>query len=561
MYSINEGYVIYKRGANHVPGSPWRNIYEKNIREANKLQHLYQGMTKSQKVEQVSSNLIALGERERKNELELLRAAGIELPSDMDIKDFVKNFNEVLMGQKQFGAAVQRLKSALDSASKKKEFRAPTIASWFTSYLGTELSKRLNRLMDDNRSDFLQEDFSKWDEKIDDIIDRSINAALKKMLTEVESKEGKELYGDKSQWSEVYESLMALEGMQKDFKEMLYSKINFANLRKLLARKDIISGKGKRRGTRKFIDSDEVLNFKNGKKSRSIGGSVQEFLNALIANLDTSVKVTDKGSKVLSSEIAKTDSIAFFSFDTELDATGLAEAIVEDLNDDLLNSTNLKATADTMERFYNERLSKLNNSFIVYSSTKSYTLSDSFKRFSAGSPRKIEDIKYILENNNQSLSNIEDYLKVIYNTGEGAIFDDKQSEVEENLKIALMGAISNILFDDWTTIGMDNTTGTKAIHVLALEGIQLPLSVLLIATGHAMQDVSNKPERYVNVSLKLPGPIMFPTPQPALATDKDTKEQVLKNWDEQRSKVHQNTTFVVHFLANFKTEILKYIDF
>jgi hypothetical protein len=41
-------------------------------------------------------------------------------------------------------------------------------------------------------------------------------------------------------------------------------------------------------------------------------------------------------------------------------------------------------------------LSQLNDSFIVYGSTKSYTLSDSFKGFHGGGERKLSDAVAII---------------------------------------------------------------------------------------------------------------------------------------------------------------------
>jgi hypothetical protein len=45
-----------------------------------------------------------------------------------------------------------------------------------------------------------------------------------------------------------------------------------------------------------------------------------------------------------------------------------------------------------------------------------------------------------------------------------------------------MSAVAELLFDDWSTLG-EVRGGARAIHVLQLEGLQIPSSVFFIAAG------------------------------------------------------------------------------
>jgi hypothetical protein len=49
-----------------------------------------------------------------------------------------------------------------------------------------------------------------------------------------------------------------------------------------------------------------------------------------------------------------------------------------------------------MKDFHEQYLSKLDNSFIVYGSTKSYSLSDSFRGFHGGGARSLADAVSII---------------------------------------------------------------------------------------------------------------------------------------------------------------------
>ncbi len=574
MYSINEGYIIYKRGDKHGPSSYWRRIYEQNVHEASQLDYFYKGMQKDDKLLDAADKIVDLGYRERQNELALLKAAGIELEDEDDIKNFVKHFNEVLMGKEQFGYAVTRLKEALREEHKKSNNRAPTIASWFTSYLSTAIRSRISRLINDNSQSLLKRDFSKLEEDFESVIDDAINTALKNMLTEVKKVDGKELYGDSSMWSELYYAMQSIQGMPESFREMIKSKINFSAIKQIIKELTPAEINDKRhKGLKKKIDSAKGLNFISEQRSRSVGGNVEEYLNASLAGVPNKVVVSDKSAVVLKSEIAKTDTVTFLQFQTGIDIDKFASAITSELDEQIFNSSTLKDTVNTMDKFYKDKLSKIDNSFIVYSSVKSYSMSESFiQGFSGGGTRKLEDIKYILDES--GLGSAEDYLNIAYNTAtgassnepgadpRGALFEDERDEVKENLKISLMSAVARLLFDDWTTIGLETSTGAKAIHVLALEGIQLPLSVLLIATGNAIIETERNLANYINVFVKLPGAIKFPAPQESINGDAEaTHQKVKKNWNEQMEEAHNDSKFSIKFLRNFKNLILDYIDF
>jgi hypothetical protein len=61
------------------------------------------------------------------------------------------------------------------------------------------------------------------------------------------------------------------------------------------------------------------------------------------------------------------------------------------------DSISLNDAAEIMKRFYNDHLSNLDNSFIVYGSTKSYSLSDNFRGFHGGGERNLSDAVAIIQ--------------------------------------------------------------------------------------------------------------------------------------------------------------------
>jgi hypothetical protein len=75
-----------------------------------------------------------------------------------------------------------------------------------------------------------------------------------------------------------------------------------------------------------------------------------------------------------------------------------------------------------------------------------------------------------------------------------------------------MSAVAELLFDDWVSIGEVPRGGAKAIHVLQLEGLQIPISVFLTAAGRAMVSAANDMERLIKIRVKLPGKIIYEDP-------------------------------------------------
>lgn len=555
--TVSNGYVIYQRG--EYSKSPyWRSVYNKAKAESEGINSIQTG-SKTDKLQEAGQRLISLGQAERSKEIALIETAtGMKVDDQEDIKLFIQNFNEVLMGKKQFQEAVFRLEDAL--TSPEIQYRAPTIASWFTSYLGETLNKNINAFIGKNAEALASQDFSAWEAEIDSIIDKSISQAFKNMLTKMTETTGKELYGNSETWREVYKASQAIEGFSDYFREMIRSKIDFSKLKTLLQNDDIKVKNKTNRGVRKVLDSQQGLNLRSGRKSRSIGGSVQEYIMTALTTLgEAASSATSTGARVFSSDMMKTDTVTVFSFSQQIDVGKIANTIADQLNEVMKDSASLNDAAEIMKRFYNDHLSNLDNSFIVYGSTKSYSLSDNFRGFHGGGERNLSDAVAIIQQAGIGNSDaVDNYIKAAYNTGSGAIFSDKRFEIQEDLKIALMSAVAELLFDDWISIGEGPSGGAKAIHVLQLEGLQIPLSVFLTAAGKAMVSAASDMEKIIKVRVKLPGKILYEEP---IETAGGHMSEILSKWNEQAQAAENDSVFSIEFLKNFKTIISEWINF
>ena len=559
MVSIHNGAIVYKRGASD-PYEYWQVVHQNAMAGAGVIANASLFVSPPSKAG-IGATLVAQGQAEMAKEIALIQAAGLSVNSTEDVKEFIKRFNEVLMGAEQFKKAVDRLKVAVNDKHQGKENRAPTAASWFTSYLGTALTEEINMFLAQKGSydAIAREDFSRWDKEIDMRIDRAIMKAWKRMLS-LALKDDKKHYGGKDDWAQVLEASNSFTNFGTTFSDyfikLIRSKVDFSALRNIF--KQVTLENGKQTGARKFIDSAEGLNLKGEKKSRSLGGTVQEWVDALMNSLGNAVSAAaSKGSStlVLTSEMAKTDTVAFYNFEETISTQGIEQAIVKELDSNLVGSKSLNETAKRLENFYNQNLSKLNKSFIVYGNSKSYSMAESFRGFHNGGERKFSELPgFFAEAKADVTGDVENFIKKAYNTASGAVFDGYAAEVTEETKMALMSAMASLLFDDWKTIGEQPTGGAGAIHALQLDGIRLPLSAVLIATGQALQDIEGNAEQFFKVSVKLPPAILYPEITPG-----SSKEEIYGHWDEQYGVSENAATFSTSFLANFKTIVRQWL--
>lgn len=553
--SVQNGYVVYTRGSKN---RLWDKIHREAVAASGGVPS-FLGSTKEQSLVLAGERLVSLANAEQNKEIALLSQAGFEVEDASDIKIFIQKFNELLMGKQQFQNAIVRLNAALSEKGQSKEHRAPSIAVWFTSYLRSALSKNITNFANANIRGLMKQNFSSWENQLDSIIDISIQEAFEQMLTKVKEVEGKELYGDSSQWQAIYEASRVIKDFDTKFGEMIRSKIDFSQLANIFTDEGL---KIKRKDARyKNISKtvDKRLNLSSGKKSRSIGGSVEEYIMQILNTMGAAFQSAASSSgAVFSSEVMKTDTVSLFSYENNIDIQAGVDGIVESLNETMMGSDSLLDATKRMTEFYNQNLSKLDNTFIVYGSAKLYSMSDSFTHgFHGGGDRSLEDAKSIIAQ--AGISNtgaVDNFINAAYNTGDGAIYFSQRGEIADSLKAALMGSVAELLFDDWVSIG-EISTGAKGIHVLQLEGLQIPSSVFLRAAGQAMINLQTDMERFVKIHVSLPGTVKY--------KDKPIQEyryeEVLARWEEQAQLARSQSSFSMNFLANFKTLILQWIDF
>lgn len=278
------------------------------------------------------------------------------------------------------------------------------------------------------------------------------------------------------------------------------------------------------------------------KNIHSRGGLSQEAIeNAIFSlvaqelssNSNINVKAIHSGSTQI-----KADNIITIGFDPELVEIALEQA-GENRNKNIAALTDL-----------GEKLKKLDDGFIIYSSDKNYTLNKDFSGFHAGSlGATAADFLGNVYKNSSLLNTL---IGAIQQLGQGAILEGKSADFEE----LLAQDVAYMLFDDYSTIGQKNTGG-NAIHIMNLNGIMIPMSVILTLLADAIESVDNSTaiRRVVNVKIQAP-PVIYKTTQEQID---EFPQNPAAAWDKQRQEALHNTKISATFLRNFSSLVKLYL--
>jgi hypothetical protein len=191
----------------------------------------------------------------------------------------------------------------------------------------------------------------------------------------------------------------------------------------------------------------------------------------------------------------------------------------------------------------NNYLSKMNDGFVVYTNAKDYSLvKDSgkggyfFQGFSAGAPISLSSLEGVIANTPGGSADI---IGQIMSTMDGAIYSDRIDELEKEL----CSKMAYLLFDDVLTIGKTTPAPGKAIHLLLLDGVYIPLSYLFFLMAQAIEEVTEDPDDIFKVTIS-PGSIAFPNPPWGPG-----------KWSEQKNIAYSQIKISAIFLRNFASVV------
>ena len=249
-----------------------------------------------------------------------------------------------------------------------------------------------------------------------------------------------------------------------------------------------------------------------------------------------------------------TTSKAIHSGKTQIKADNI---LTININPDIVAKTLEQAGANREENIkalteLGIKLNNLDDGFIVYSSDKNYSLNKNFSGFGAGSlGASAEKFLSNIYKNSDSMNAL---IGAIQQLGKGAMMEGQRAEFEE----LLAQDIAYMLFDDYSTIGQVSAGG-QAIHIMNLNGIMIPMSVILSLLADAIDSLETSgPEgirRIVSVNISAPA-ILYPTDADQKAAHPNDS---MAAWNQQRQYALDNTKISASFLRNFSSIISQFL--
>lgn len=516
----------------------------------------------------IAGRVTAMGQAERAKEQAFITA---NLPdfdfSNIKEEDYITVINEIVRGEKQFKYALDRIQMAIAKGKEKRpngekyKNLAPTMSAVFMSYLTTAFTARMRNIA---KTLPLTQGVAYWKANLDQLVEESIDEAMRKMLEESEvNSELDQIYGDAAQWKEIGEAYRSLTVFQRQMKNMIKTQLNLDELRSFF---DSAEGKEvyrkTRRNKKKTGGFAQKIGWKSQRLSNNIGGNVQEYIETLVAEaLPKGVTLTERGAAVMQGKTMKIDIAQFFQYQAEVDVN-LSDVFYE-MEGYLSQATSLQNAAERFQQFYDKNLAGLSQgNFYTVTNVKMASLGSKFSGLHNGKKIQLSELGNYIATAGIDVGKAQDFINVAYNTLSDAIFADRREEVQEEIRQILTSAAARLLFDDWSTIGVENT-GTQILNFFNINGIIIPSSYFLIGLGKAMEQAAKEMQSVTNswfsVQLHLPTTVVYHQGdwRKFGSTNEDIKNGIWDAWNEQAETAAKESYFITKFLYNFKSIIGK----
>ena len=387
-------------------------------------------------------------------------------------------------------------------------------------------------------------------EQYNKAIDRATNLAWNRMLNAKASNKADE---EDRPYAELLEALQKTENFRETFKIRFFNRLGYNNVATEIfkeirdTRQTATGEKGEvTKQTRKKIRSHFTAMLDHG-----VGGLVVEEMSRLMAQYfnDKKLNGMDGFSFTLGTKKTKDSGhIEYSNTDSVMVFGGTMDFVTEF---DFDTKMGLKERARVMATEFSKQVSEnIDHGFIIYESTKAYTLkSDTEFR---GTSYDYKGFKALLRD--LSFPAYSRFLTTLMNTVPGTIFANDSKEIQDNATKSLSIAVAAMLFDDYKTIG--NAVGdVNSIHVFRLTEIVVPLSYLLLGMAKAMRSTLDDLRKYVKINFTL-GERLFSNSQYERGELETSFEASKARWEDQLQHALSSFNVSINFLSNF-TDLLE----
>jgi len=577
----DNGYVVYNRRSNNSRLEKTRQEQESLIRS---YYSDFQSRPTLNQYEEVGKFLIELGQSEEEKEKELIKSVlGIEVKDTNDIKNFIKNFNEVLVGAEQYKDALDRIGIALQEGEKAG--LAPSISSLYVSKLNKILGRKVNdfihkELENVKTDEDLDKSIKRMEEGIIDIFEESFDETIEELLSYQNKNKTPDRFGTGSGYQELLNLFKSNKIFQQIYKTKIRKSFSDESIKNII-RQNVNAIKANKR-MYGHTWAKKALSFTN-ERTGQIGGSLNEIVNMLRSSMgDGTIDQNGyhRDARTIESNKVGTDNIVVFQLKAELNEEIINQELT-DLSKKLDGTENMAHAHKELMEYWNNHLSKIKEGFVVFQSAKAYRLTN-IEKFNGFTNTQVSLNRLYTLPRYGSFKDIDinKLVKVVANTINGAILSQEYGHIRQWLFMYISESIAYLLFDDWEKIGDEyNNNSANSIHALLLDDVNVPMSIFLKGAGQSLIEIANELRdysRFINIIVHK-SEILFPTTysyyldqhQDIWVENQSKDEKRRKRrpkipnmpmaWNKQRNDALQNYTITVKFYKNFNEEILSKI--
>ena len=449
-------------------------------------------------------------------------------PDDMYSGEIGREIVDAINVGLSFKDAYERHLTRIIGKDGKKHAKI-TATQFFADYFTKNLYALVEQNIPVNITDYTVE-------QLGDILfsDEIVNQALENAFFGMEN--SLKVSGDwkKNDKQGYYDLFSAIEGFNKSsFLQEVARAYKLDELRERLLDSISSSQELKDKLTTKGAKSYLKKSLKETTTAKGTLGEIigEKVAAAAVASIEgTGVKV-NFASKVIGSAGGKADFVMTFG----LDMSKILDVV----------DKHYKGREETVDAYkgLNEYLRKMDDGFVVYTNAKDYSLIENkgkgkyfFDGFSAGSPMSLGTLEGVIVNTPGGSA---DMIGQIMSTMDGAIYSGEIGRLETEL----CSKMAYFLFDDVLTIGKPTAASGRAIHLMYLDGVYVPLSYMLYLLADAIEDVSQDPKDIFDITIN-PGAIKYPNPpwEPGM-------------WIDQKATAYEQIKISAKFLKSFRDVI------
>ena len=536
-------YIIYERKSNN---SYWE---EKRQNAENLLSKV--ALSPPQDVFDFINNMAKV---EREKELRFLQSFGPSIDNDCSDKELVDAFNSLLQGKERFERLIQRIKNLQKKVKTQKDFKAmaPNLEALYGSYLESRLVRKFAA------TNFLK----KTDQEIDELVDKAIDEAIIDTIKEMGQKNiVNDIYGTSEDFQPIIEILEQSESARDLFVTNMKKAIGYDPIEKL---KTELKKRDKSISMRQKL----AKTLKTATKTASLGGNlIENTMPNLAKYLFEGVEGIQIEGGGITGEQLRTDSVLIFSKEISVDV----QKIFNDINSDLsIGGFGISAfnAFDKISQFYEDHEDEMEKLFMIYVNSKNYSLGSSSRNFTQSVDKKLDELPQFLQQSGFNIGKAQDFLNMIYNAAEGAVFSKYRNELDDTISKMIAAGAARLMFDDYQTLGQG---GINAIHLYQLDSMYIPVSIIYKSMTEAGKELAE-----VNSTIIFPdgindlydpskkamgwGYLVEQDYKDAKSKDAAIKKAIWNHWKEEKQRIRATGSWNASFELKIKKAVLSFIS-